>query len=256
MTTLKQAQNPGTSVDRDEVARFEALADAWWDPDGDLAPLHKLNPPRLRYIRDHICRRFGRDAKAPGPLTGLRILDIGCGGGLLCEPMARLGAKVTGADAAEKNLRVAALHAATSGLKIDYRHATAEELACEGAEYDVVVNMEVVEHVADVELFLDACGALVAPGGLMIMATLNRTAKAFALAIVGAEYVLRWLPRGTHDWRKFVTPAELTRALTGAGLEVSDLTGVRFDPLRDCWEPCRDTGVNYMVVAEKTRPGE
>lgn len=252
MTTLNEAKNPRTSVDRDEVARFEALADAWWDPDGDLAPLHKLNPPRLRYIRDHICRRFGRDAREPGPFAGLRILDIGCGGGLLSEPMARLGASVTGADAAEKNLRVAALHAAASGLEIDYRHATAEELARKGAEYDVVVNMEVVEHVADVQLFLDACGALVAPGGLMIMATLNRTAKAFAFAIVGAEYVLRWLPRGTHDWRKFVTPAELTRALTRAGLEVGDVTGVRFDPLRDCWELCRDTGVNYMMVAEKT----
>ncbi len=256
MTTLNEAENPRTSVDPDEVARFEALADAWWDPDGDLAPLHKLNPPRLGYIRDHICRRFGRDPREPGPFAGLRVLDIGCGGGLLCEPMARMGARVTGADAAEKNLRVAALHAAASGLEVDYRHATAEELARQGAEYDVVVNMEVVEHVADVGLFLDACGALVAPGGLMIMATLNRTAKAFALAIVGAEYLLRWLPRGTHDWRKFVTPAELTRALTGAGLEVSDVTGVRFDPLRDCWELCRDTGVNYMMVAEKTRPGE
>ncbi len=218
------ADDHSASVDPGEVAKFAALAGEWWDPAGTFAPLHRLNPARLTFIRDRIAAHAGRDPLAERPLAGLRVLDIGCGGGLLCEPMARLGAAVTGIDAAEKNVAVAAEHAAEAGLDIDYRHSTAEALAAEaraaetrsaeigagnGAGFDLVLNMEVVEHVADVAAFLQASAALVAPGGAMALATLNRTPKSFALAIVGAEYVLRWLPRGTHDWRRFLRPSEL-----------------------------------------------
>ena len=229
------------SVDPDEVAKFAALAGEWWDPAGTFAPLHRLNPARLTFIRDRIAAHNGRDPLAERPLAGLRVLDIGCGGGLLCEPMARLGAAVTGIDAAEKNVAVAAEHAAEAGLDIDYRHSTAEALAAEalaaetragnGAGFDLVLNMEVVEHVADVAAFLQASAALVGPGGAMTLATLNRTAKSFALAIVGAEYLLRWLPRGTHDWRRFLRPSELVVYLRAAGLETRELTGVVYNPL-------------------------
>jgi 2-polyprenyl-6-hydroxyphenyl methylase/3-demethylubiquinone-9 3-methyltransferase len=194
----------GVTVDPAEIARFSAIADEWWDPNGKFKPLHRFTPTRLEYIRGRIAGHFGRDALAPKPLAGLRLLDIGCGGGLLCEPMARLGASVVGADAAERNVKTAAVHAERQGLAIDYRHTTAEALAEAGELFDVVLNMEVVEHVADVAAFMGACARLVRPGGLMVVATLNRTAKAFALAIVGAEYVLGWLPRGTHTWSKFV----------------------------------------------------
>lgn len=247
------ADSPGVStVDPDEVTRFAAVADAWWDPRGAFAPLHKLNPTRLSYIRDQICRHFGRDPRSARSLDGLAVLDVGCGGGLLAEPITRMGAAVTGIDATEQNIRVAGLHAQNMELEIDYRHIAAEELAAEGAVFDVVVNMEVIEHVADVPAFLAACRALVRPGGIMLFSTLNRTAKAFAMAIVGAEYVLRWLPRGTHDWQKFLKPAELSAALDAAGFTVPDLSGLSYDPLGDRWRVTRDLSVNYLGTALPT----
>ncbi len=240
------------SVDPDEIAKFTAMAEAWWDPNGKFRPLHRFNPVRLAYIRDKLCSHFDRDPAAEQPLTGLRILDVGCGGGLLSEPMARLGATVTGLDAAEKNIRIASLHAAESKLDIDYRHGSVEDLAAAGAQFDAVLNMEVVEHVADVGSFLGASAAVVRPGGIMVVATLNRTPKSFLLAIVGAEYVLRWLPRGTHDWRRFLRPSELAADLRGSGLEIAEMTGVAFNPLTDSWRLApRDLDVNYMVLAEK-----
>jgi 2-polyprenyl-6-hydroxyphenyl methylase/3-demethylubiquinone-9 3-methyltransferase len=216
-----------------------------------MAPLHKFNPIRLGYIRDIACKRFGRDPKRLDCLEGLRMLDIGCGGGLLSEPLARLGADMVGADPAEANIEAARLHAADGGLAIDYRATTAEALAEAGERFDVVLAMEVVEHVADLNLFVELTGAMVKPGGLMIAATLNRTLKSFALAIVGAEYVLRWLPRGTHQWDKFVTPNELEIALARAGLRLIDETGVIYNPLADRWRLGSDMDVNYMVTAER-----
>ena len=240
------------SVDPDEIAKFAALAGDWWDPTGKFAPLHKLNPARLTFIRDRIAAHAGRDPLAERPLAGLSVLDIGCGGGLLCEPLTRLGATVTGIDAAGENIAAAARHAADSGLDIDYRHATAEDLAAGGGRFDLVLNMEVVEHVADVAGFLQASAALVAPGGAMTLATLNRTPKSFALAIVGAEYVLRWLPRGTHDWRRFLRPSELVAYLRGAGLETRELTGVTYNPLTGAWRLApSNLDVNYMIFAVK-----
>jgi len=240
------------SIDSDEIAKFAAMAEAWWDPEGKFRPLHRFNPVRLAFIRDRLCARFGRDPRQDRSLKGLKLLDVGCGGGLLCEPLARLGADVTGLDAAERNTAVAALHAEESGLKIDYRHGSVEELAQGQVRFDAVLNMEVVEHVADVSSFLGASAALVRPGGLMILATLNRTPKAFLLAIVGAEYLLRWLPRGTHDWRRFVRPSELARALRGAGMDIEEMTGVAYNPLADSWRLApRDLDVNYMLVAVK-----
>ncbi len=253
-TAESPSQSP--SVDPDEVAKFAALAEDWWDPAGKFAPLHRLNPARLNFIRDRIAAHRGRDPSAGRPLAGLRVLDIGCGGGLLCEPLTRLGAAVTGIDAAAENVAAAARHATGAGLDIDYRHATAEDLAAEAAaggdRFDLVLNMEVVEHVADVAAFLQASAALVAPGGAMVLATLTRTPKSFALAIVGAEYVLRWLPRGTHDWRRFLRPSELVAQLRGAGLDTRELTGVAYNPLTGAWRLApRDLDVNYMVFAVK-----
>jgi 2-polyprenyl-6-hydroxyphenyl methylase/3-demethylubiquinone-9 3-methyltransferase len=216
-----------------------------------MAVLHKFNPVRLAYIRDAACKRFARDPKQLGCLEGLRILDIGCGGGILCEPLARLGATMVGADPAEKNIAAAKLHAAQSELAIDYRATTAEALADAGERFDIVLAMEVVEHVADVTLFVRRCAEMVQPGGLMIAATINRTMKSFGLAIVGAEYVLRWLPRGTHQWDKFVTPEELEIAMERAGLRTTDERGVIYNLLADRWELSGDTDVNYMVLAEK-----
>lgn len=249
MTGTNTAES--SSVDAAEVNRFAENAEDWWDRDGPYRPLHQLNPLRIAYVRDRFCDNFGRDAKAFDSLRGLRILDIGCGGGLLCEPLARLGAEVVGADAAEENVHIARHHAEAGGLKIDYVRATAEELAEWGEKFDAIVNMEVVEHVADAELFLGACADLLKPGGAMALATLNRTLKSYALAIVGAEYVLRWLPRGTHRWQRFLRPSELARHLRAAGLTVSDLTGVAFDPLDREWRLSRDLGVNYMAFAVK-----
>ncbi|MDB5600047.1 MAG: bifunctional 3-demethylubiquinol 3-O-methyltransferase/2-polyprenyl-6-hydroxyphenol methylase [Xanthobacteraceae bacterium] len=240
-----------STVDDAEVDRFARLADQWWDTRGKMAVLHKFNPIRLNTIKQAACRRFGRDEKKLDALAGLRILDIGCGGGVLSEPLARLGASVVGADPATSNIEVAKLHAAQSGLDIDYRATTAEALADAGERFDIVLAMEVVEHVADVELFVARCGEMVKPGGMMVVATLNRTLKSFALAIVGAEYVLRWLPRGTHQWDKFVTPNELEIALERAGLRVVDQQGVIYNPLADRWQIARDMDVNYMLVAER-----
>ncbi|MFN4309424.1 MAG: bifunctional 2-polyprenyl-6-hydroxyphenol methylase/3-demethylubiquinol 3-O-methyltransferase UbiG [Ferrovibrio sp.] len=239
------------SVDPAEIERFSAMAAEWWDPQGKFRPLHKFNPVRLAFIRDRIAAHFGRDVTVKAPLSGLRLLDIGCGGGLVAEPMARLGASVLGADAAERNIGVARAHAAESGLGIDYRCTSAEALAAAGERFDVVLTLEVVEHVADLNGFLSSCGQMVKPGGLLIAATLNRTLKAYALAIVGAEYILGWLPRGTHDWKKFVQPHELAQGLRQAGLTMQDVTGVSYDPLADRWSISGDTDVNYMMVAVK-----
>ena len=241
----------GSTIDAAEVARFAALADTWWDPAGQMGMLHKLNPVRIGFIKEAACRRFGRDPKRIDSLAGLRFLDIGCGGGILSEPMARLGAAVVGADPAEANIEAARVHAARAGLTVDYRATTAEALADLGERFDVVLAMEVVEHVADLTLFVGRCAEMVKPGGLMVVATLNRTIKSFALAIVGAEYVLRWLPRGTHRWDKFVTPNELEIALERSGLTVTQDTGVIYNLLADRWQLSSDMDVNYMVAAEK-----
>jgi 2-polyprenyl-6-hydroxyphenyl methylase/3-demethylubiquinone-9 3-methyltransferase len=239
------------SIDPDEIAKFAALADAWWDPQGKFRPLHKLNPTRIAFIRDQVVGRQNRAPQAERPLAGLSVLDIGCGGGLLSEPMARLGAAVTGIDPSARSITAARLHAAEDGLPIDYRVETAEALAAAGAKFDVVLAMEVIEHVADRAAFLGACAALLADDGQLFLATLNRTAKAFALAIVGAEYVLGWLPRGTHDWRRFVRPSELAAELRAHGAEIVEMAGVVYSPLTDRWSLSRDLDVNYMAVAER-----
>jgi 2-polyprenyl-6-hydroxyphenyl methylase / 3-demethylubiquinone-9 3-methyltransferase len=240
-----------SSVDADEVARFSALAEQWWDANGPLRPLHLLNPVRLGFIRDRAAARFGRDASRPSPLVGLNVVDIGCGGGLVAEPMTRLGAWVVAIDAAADNIGVARRHAEDSGLDIDYRHSSAEDLAAQGARFDIVLALEIIEHVADRDLFLRACGELAAPGGMVVVATLNRTLKAWVLAIAGAEYVLGWLPRGTHDWNKFVRPHEIARGLRASGLKLAEVSGVTYAPLSGEWRLSRDTDVNYMALAVK-----
>jgi len=240
----------GATIDADEVAKFTAMAAEWWDPHGKFRPLHKFNPVRLGYIRTALCARFERDPKAEQPFTGLRFLDIGCGGGLLSEPMARLGADIVGADASPANIKTASLHAQAEGLNIDYRATTAEALAHSGEKFDVILNMEVIEHVADPQAFMSACASMLSPDGCMFLATLNRTLKAYALAIVGAEYVLGWLPRGTHDWHKFITPDEMQKMLEHAGLVVQQSTGVSFNPLLNKWSLSGDMAVNYMAIAE------
>jgi 2-polyprenyl-6-hydroxyphenyl methylase/3-demethylubiquinone-9 3-methyltransferase len=240
-----------TTIDQAEVDRFSAMAAEWWDPTGKFRPLHKFNPVRLTYIRDLVAAQFGRDPKAHRPLEGLRILDIGCGGGLLSEPMARMGADVLGADASEKNIGIAKAHAAGSGVPVDYRAVTAEALAEAGETFDVVLNMEVVEHVSDVEFFLTTCASMVRPGGMTFVATINRTMKAAALAIFAAENVLRWLPRGTHQYEKLVRPEEIEKPLTASGLTVTDRTGVFFNPLTNQWNLSKDMDVNYMLVARR-----
>lgn len=242
-----------TTIDDAEVERFSRMAAEWWNPAGKFRPLHKFNPVRLAYIREKACAAFGIDAATPQPLKGLRLLDIGCGGGLLCEPMARLGAEVVGADPSEMNIEIARTHAEQGGLTIDYRAASAEDLAEAGERFDIVLNMEVVEHVADVDLFIGACANMVRPGGLMFVATINRTLKAFGLAIVGAEYVLRWLPRGTHRFDKLVRPDEIDRALAPTGMTVTDRTGVTYNPITDTWNRSRDMDVNYMILTQRPR---
>lgn len=242
-------QHDGGTVDAAEVGKFADLAAVWWDPDGDFRPLHRMNPIRLDYLRDHICAQFGRDPDALKPLSGLSILDVGCGGGLLCEPLARMGADVTGIDAAEEGIAAAKAHAAEMGLRIDYRAMTAEALAEADKRFDAVVAMEIVEHVSDLDAFARALGALVEPGGLVALSTLNRTPQSYALAIVGAEYILRWLPRGTHDWNRFPTPAELGASLMQGNLHVVDETGFGYNPLGDTWRRSDDLSVNYAVVA-------
>jgi len=235
----------------DEVARFSKLADSWWDPDGDFRPLHRLNPIRIGYIRDNLARHFGREPLSDRPLTGLSVLDIGCGGGLIAEPLTRLGARVTGIDADAETVRVARAHARESGLAIDYHHRLPEDLAREKGRYDAVLNLEVVEHVADRDAFLAAAARLMKPKGAMVLSTINRTLKALALAKIGAEYVLRWLPVGTHDWRKFVRPSELAAGLKAAGVEIAEFKGVLYNPLMDDWRLSRDLAVNYMAFAIK-----
>lgn len=247
---------PGqTTIDAQEVAKFEAMAAEWWDPQGKFKPLHMLNPCRLDYITGQIAAEFDRDLGQSMPFAGLRILDIGCGGGLLSEPMARLGADVVGADAAAGNIPVAQVHAAQSGLMIDYRHTSAEALAAAGEQFDVVLNMEVVEHVADPLSFLTACRQLLAPGGLHLCSTINRNAKSYAVAILGAEHVMRWLPRGTHDWRKFITPDELYTLLQQAGLMPVDKKGFVFNPITWAWSLSdRDLSVNYVTASLIANP--
>jgi 2-polyprenyl-6-hydroxyphenyl methylase / 3-demethylubiquinone-9 3-methyltransferase len=245
-----------TTIDPTEVAKFEAMAAEWWNPHGKFKPLHMLNPCRLDYINTQIAAEFDRDLTTPIPFAGLRILDIGCGGGLLSEPMARLGANVIGADAAARNIPVAQLHAEQSGLRIDYRHTTAEDMAAAGERFDVVLNMEVVEHVADPLAYLTACQQLLNPGGLMICSTLNRNPKSFAMAIVGAEWVMRWLPKGTHDWRKFITPDELYDLIRRAGLDPVDRKGMVFNPLGWSWSlSARDLSCNYVTASVKRAGG-
>jgi 2-polyprenyl-6-hydroxyphenyl methylase / 3-demethylubiquinone-9 3-methyltransferase len=238
-----------STVDPAEIAKFSKLSEQWWDPKGKMAPLHKINPLRLTYIRDAACRKFERNVKSLGCLSGLRILDIGCGAGLLCEPLTRLGAQVIGVDPSASNIAAAKLHADKSHLSIDYRCTTVEEMDLR-ERFDIVLAMEVVEHVSDVGMFLNRCAAMLKPGGLMVVSTLNRNWKSFALAIVGAEYVLRWLPRGTHQWEKFVTPDELARHLLDNRLTIAEQTGVVYSPFADRWGLSPDMDVNYMVVAE------
>lgn len=244
-------QSSSSTVDRAEVARFDALSASWWDERGPMRVLHRFNPVRLAYIRDAACRHFGRDAKTPFALDGLSVVDIGCGGGVLSEPLARLGASVTGLDPATGNIAVASAHAKAAGLPVDYRAETIESVVGGGARFDIVLAMEVVEHVADRAAFMSAAAQAVKPGGLLFAATINRTLRSFAAAIVGAEYVLRWLPKGTHDWEKFVTPDELTRDIESGGLVVTDVTGVVYNPLGDTWRASRDTAVNYMLAASR-----
>lgn len=246
---MSQTHAQGASVDPADIARFTAIADQWWDPNGKFAPLHRFNPVRLGFIREQALARFDRDPRAPAPFTGLRLLDIGCGGGLLSEPMARLGFSVTAVDAGQANIAAASTHAAAQGLAIDFRCATAEALLAEGAgPFDVILNMEVIEHVADPGAYLRDCVALMAPGGLMVLATLNRTLKALALAKVGAEYVLGWLPRGTHDWKKFMTPDEVRGLLYGEPVAVDGPFGVGFNPLTGKWSRSGDCDINYMMT--------
>ena len=245
-------QGNQSTVDPAEVAKFEAMAAEWWDLEGKFKPLHMLNPCRLDYITQQISMEFDRDLSADLPFKGLRILDIGCGGGLLCEPMARLGATVVGADAAAGNIPVAKLHAEQSGLEIDYRHITAEALAEANEQFDVVLNMEVVEHVASPPAYLFACQQLLRPGGLHICSTLNRNPKSFLFAIIGAEWVMRWLPKGTHDWNKFITPDELFGLLEEAGLKPVDRKGFVFNKLTWNWSiSAQDLSVNYVTASIK-----
>ncbi len=247
----KPLNDPSATIDADEIARFDALAEHWWDPFGPMRALHRLNPVRLAYLRDRGCRHFDRDPLAPRPLAGLRALDIGCGAGLLSEPLRRLGADLVATDAAAETIEVARHHADQVELDIDYRVATAEDLAEAGERFDVIVAMEILEHVGDLDLFVDSLGRMVMPGGVLFAATLNRTLKAFGLAIVGAEWIMGWLPRGTHQWSKFVRPSEVARGLRRADLELTEVTGVAYDPISDGWRTTSDTDVNYLIFAIK-----
>lgn len=248
----QDAARPDTgNLDPKEVERFQALAKAWWDPTGKFRPLHQIGPARLTFVRDELTRHFGREAGGLRPLKDLKVIDVGCGGGLMSEPLARLGARVTGIDPGEKNVAIARGHAEPQGLAIDYRVATVEELVAANEQFDAVVCLEVVEHVPDVAAFIKACADLVRPGGILVLSTINRTMKAYLLAIVGAEYVLGWLPRGTHQWERFVTPDELSRHVSAAGLAAPRFMGFVYNPLRDVWSLAADTDVNYLASATK-----
>ncbi|HTW34562.1 MAG TPA: bifunctional 2-polyprenyl-6-hydroxyphenol methylase/3-demethylubiquinol 3-O-methyltransferase UbiG [Rhizomicrobium sp.] len=249
MTTI--ATDP--TVDPEEVRKFATLAIEWWNPRGKFAPLHKFNPVRLKFVRDEAARHFGRDLKALKPFDGLSLLDIGCGGGLLSEPMARIGFTVTGADASDENVQIARAHAQQSGVKVNYRFTTAEALSAARESFDVVLNTEVIEHVADPTLYLKSCAELVKPGGLMFVGTLNKTMKSLMLGKVAAEYVLGWLPAGSHDWSRFIPPKKLTRMLKDVGLKVTAVRGMSFSVLTWSWQLTADTDINYLVVAEKAR---
>lgn len=255
MSATQTASGRAGTIDPTEVAKFEAMAAEWWDPNGKFKPLHMLQPCRLDYVIDQISAEFGRDPKDDRPFAGLRLLDIGCGGGLLSEPMARLGAEVVGVDAAARNIPVAQIHARRMGLDIDYRHGAAEDLAAAGETFDAVLNMEVVEHVSDPRAYLAACRDLLRPGGLMVCSTLNRNPKSYVMAIIGAEHVMRWLPKGTHDWSKFITPDELFGLLREAGLDPVDRKGFVFNPIAWSWRLSdRDLSVNYVTTS--LRPQE
>ncbi|MDY0882481.1 bifunctional 2-polyprenyl-6-hydroxyphenol methylase/3-demethylubiquinol 3-O-methyltransferase UbiG [Dongia soli] len=251
------APQGGSTVDLEEVAKFSAMAEAWWDPHGSFRPLHRLNPVRIGYICERVERHFGRTAEGSGRRTddqlmaGLSALDIGCGGGLLAEPLARLGAATTGIDASERNIAIARTHAAQTGVKVTYLPCAAEDLVATGHRYDIVLAMEVIEHVSDPAVFLRTAAELMKPDGIMFIATLNRTLKSYAFAIIGAEYVLRWLPRGTHDWHKFLRPSEIAGPLRQVGLDIRDLSGVTYQPINDRWARSRDTDVNYMLCASR-----
>jgi 2-polyprenyl-6-hydroxyphenyl methylase / 3-demethylubiquinone-9 3-methyltransferase len=240
-----------SSIDPSEVEKFSKMAAEWWNPKGKFGVLHVFNPVRLDYIKEQVCARLARDPLERTPFTGLRFLDIGCGGGLLCEPMARLGASVVGVDPSEKNIKTASVHANEMELDIDYRASTAEALTAAGEKFDVILNMEVIEHVSDPEAFIASCTNMLKPGGLMFVATLNRTLKSFALGIVGAEYVLGWLPKGTHQWEKFIKPDELKQWLASNKCEVKAESGVTYHPLANQWKKSKDMDVNYMVVGQK-----
>ena len=240
------------SIDPEEVAKFEAMAEEWWDPNGKFKPLHMLNPCRLDYIIEMIRTEFGCDPQKAMPFNGLNILDIGCGGGLLCEPMARLGANVVGVDAAQRNIPIAVAHAKQSNLTIDYRHGTAEEVLTGDEKFDVILNMEVVEHVADPLSYIKTCEALLKNGGMMLCSTINRNTKSFLMAIIGAEYVMRWLPKGTHEWSKFFKPSELGNIIEQAGLEMVDKKGFVFNPISWQWSISdKDLSVNYVTTSVK-----
>lgn len=249
----QSAPPPGASPNLDpvEVERFRAMAEEWWDPNGKFRPLHAIGPARLAFIREEVLRHYGRDGKSLKPYAGLAFADIGCGGGLIAEPLTRLGGKVTAIDPATRNIEIAKLHAQSQGLAIDYRPATVEELAASGATFDVVTSLEVIEHVPDPAAFIKECGRLVRPGGLMILSTINRNVKSYALAIVGAEYVLGWLPRGTHDWNRFITPDELSRYMTAAGVAPPRFMGFSYNPFKDRWSLDADTDVNYLACSAK-----
>ena len=250
MTQAQTAKN--SSVDFEEVAQFSRIAEEWWDETGKFKPLHQINPVRIGYLKQHICHRFGRDFHSLTPFEGLSLLDVGCGGGLICEPMARLGAQVEGIDASERNVKVAGLHAEKSGLTIAYRATTAEALVDEPKRYDVVLALEIIEHVNEPMAFIQSCAALIKPGGLLVMTTINRSAKAYAFAIVGAEYVLRLLPKGTHQWHKFIKPSEMAAGFRTAGLDVADTTGMTLNPFKREWQlNPKDLAVNYLMVGHK-----
>lgn len=250
----KTTQTCANTIDSEEIERFSRIADEWWDTEGKFKPLHRISPVRIDYIKEKVSEHYGKDISAEAPLSRLKLLDIGCGGGLVAEPMARLGAQVTAVDASEKNIKVASLHAQQAGLEIDYRATSPEAMGDDAESFDVVLALEIVEHVSDIPAFVQACSRLVKPGGMMVWSTINRTPKSYALAIVGAEYVLRWLPVGTHQWQKFVRPSELGVQLQAQGLTLSHMTGMVMNPLTFQWRLNeKDVSVNYLLCAHKGR---